>query len=187
MNPSHTITSAPEQPSAPGAGQPHLFLTLRCDKPLEPGARVCLERVDEVTIGRADSFSIGRREDGGAMRLRIGIPDPRMSSSHARLQKVLGAWVVGDAGSKNGTWVDGTRVTSTPLNDGALLEIGHTFLLYRTALPANGPGILDGNSRFVARHAERRFGRCFERRALWLEGGGRGDRCGRRLGRRGGG
>ena len=144
MNPSHTITSAPEQPSAPGAGQPHLFLTLRCDKPLEPGARVCLERVDEVTIGRADSFSIGRREDGGAMRLRIGIPDPRMSSSHARLQKVLGAWVVGDAGSKNGTWVDGTRVTSTPLNDGALLEIGHTFLLYRTALPANGPGILDG-------------------------------------------
>jgi DNA-binding NtrC family response regulator len=144
VNPSHTITSAPERPSAPGAGQPHLFLTLLCDKPLEPGARFCLDELDEVTVGRADSFSIDRREDGGAVRLRVGIPDPRMSSSHARFQKVLDAWVVVDAGSKNGTWVDGTRVTSTPLDDGALLEIGHTFLLYRSSLPPSGPGILDG-------------------------------------------
>jgi DNA-binding NtrC family response regulator len=143
MNTSHTITSAPEEPSAPEAGQPHLFLTMRCDKPLEPGARFCLDGLDQVTVGRADSFSIDRREDGGAMRLRIGIPDARMSSSHARLQKVLGAWVVGDAGSKNGTWVDGKRVTSTPLDDGALLQIGHTFLFYRSTLPASGPAILD--------------------------------------------
>jgi sigma-54 dependent transcriptional regulator, acetoin dehydrogenase operon transcriptional activator AcoR len=144
VNPSHTITSAPEPPSAPGAGQPHLFLVLRCDKPLEPGARFCLDGIDAVTIGRSDSFSIDRHEDGGATLLRIGIPDPRMSSSHAQLQKVLGAWIVRDAGSKNGTWVDGRRVTNMPLDDGALLELGHSFLLYRSALPVSGTEILDG-------------------------------------------
>src|SRR5207245_9281307 len=29
------------------------------------------------------------------------------------------------------------------LADGALLELGHSFLLYREALPPSGPGILD--------------------------------------------
>src|SRR5712692_7672015 len=66
-----------------------------------------------------------------------------MSSTQARLQSVLGSWVIQDAGSKNGTWLDGRRVTSAPLRDGALLELGHSFLLYREALPAAGPELLD--------------------------------------------
>jgi len=143
VNPSRTITSSPEPPPTPGAGRPHLFLVLRCDKLLEPGARFCLDALDVVTIGRSDSFSLDLDEVGGARLLRIGIPDSRMSSSHAQLQKVLGAWIVRDAGSKNGTWVDGERVTSMPLDDGALVELGHTFLLYRGMLPVSGCEILD--------------------------------------------
>jgi len=96
-----------------------------------------------VTIGRGDSLSMERREKDRVTVLRIGIPDPRMSSAHARLQSVLGRWVIEDAGSKNGTLVDGKRVKSATLADGALLEVGHSFLLYREALPASGPGVLD--------------------------------------------
>jgi transcriptional regulator with AAA-type ATPase domain len=152
VKPSNTISSAPQGPSAPDEGQPHLFLTLRCDRPLEPGARFCLDGLDVVTVGRSDSFSFDRDEDGGATRLRIGIADPRMSTSHAQLQKVLGAWIVRDMGSKNGTWVDGKRVTNAPLHDGAVLELGHSFLLYRNALPVGGPEILDGREVRPAAH-----------------------------------
>src|SRR5207245_7263880 len=85
----------------------------------------------------------GAARAGRSAGHRIGIPDPRMSSTHARLQSVLGNWVVQDAGSKNGTWVDGRRVNSATLVDGALVEVGHSFLLYREALPAAGPAFAD--------------------------------------------
>src|SRR5438128_4351699 len=143
MEPAQTISRAVGRPSPPAPGQPHLFLALRCDSPTEPGARFCLQAADVVTIGRNDSLSMQRREEEGAALLRIGIPDPTLSSTHARVQSVLGNWVVQDAGSKNGTWVDGRRVTSATIPDGALVEVGHSFLLYREALPAAGPEFVD--------------------------------------------
>jgi transcriptional regulator with GAF, ATPase, and Fis domain len=143
MEPARTIsrTIGPTSPSA--AGQPHLFLAFRCDRPFEPAARLCLHGADAVTIGRGESLSFERRDDDGLTVFDFGIPDPRMSSRHARLQKVLGRWVVQDVGSKNGTWLDGGQVTDATLQDGALLELGHSFLLYREARPASGPACLD--------------------------------------------
>ena len=143
MEPARTISRTDDRTPPTAAGQPHLFLTLRCDRPVEPGARFCLDDADVVTIGRADSLSIERREEDRVTVLRIGIPDPRMSSAHARLQSVLGSWVVEDAGSKNGTWLNGKQVKSATLADGAVLELGHSFLLYRQALPASNPELLD--------------------------------------------
>ncbi|MGZ6123685.1 MAG: sigma 54-interacting transcriptional regulator, partial [Myxococcales bacterium] len=67
----------------------------------------------------------------------------------ARLQAVLGSWVVSDAGSKNGTWCEGRRVERAALADGALLELGHTFFLFREALPGGGAdpeGAADGGA-----------------------------------------
>ena len=66
-----------------------------------------------------------------------------MSSRHARLQRVLGAWMIEDAGSKNGTFVDGKRVTTSPLADGALVELGHSFFVFREALPRAEPALLE--------------------------------------------
>jgi sigma-54 dependent transcriptional regulator, acetoin dehydrogenase operon transcriptional activator AcoR len=144
MKPARTISRTVGRTSPPAAGEPHLFLTLRCDRPIEPGARFCLRGADVVMIGRGDSLSIERREEDGLTVVRIGVPDPRMSSTHARLQSVLGDFVIQDAGSKNGTWLDGRRITSATLPDGALLELGDSFFLYREALPAGGPEFLDG-------------------------------------------
>jgi DNA-binding NtrC family response regulator len=143
MEPAQTISRTIGRTSPPPAGQPHLFLTLRCDRPIEPGARFCLRHADVVTIGRGEALSVERGEEDGASVMRIGIPDPALSSTQARLQSVLGNWVLRDAGSKNGTWVDGQRVTSATLADGALLELGHSFLLYREALPAGGRDFVD--------------------------------------------
>jgi len=67
--------------------------------------------------------------EGAAQTLEL--PDPRMSSSHARIVARDGALVVEDAGSTNGTLVDGAPITAHPLRDGDIIEVGQTCLLYR--------------------------------------------------------
>src|ERR1700738_1937043 len=137
----HTITRTGARKGKGEAGKPFLFLVFQCDRPQMPGARFCLGGADEVTIGRASALTVGRTDRA----LRIGLPDGRMSSQHLRLQLVLGTWVAEDLGSKNGTLLDGRRIAREQLADQALLELGHTFLLFREAIPLpRGPATLDG-------------------------------------------
>jgi transcriptional regulator with AAA-type ATPase domain len=140
MDVARTITRTKQTASEEGHS-PYLFLVLQCDRPCDAGARFGLDGVRSVAIGRSAIMSV---ESQGQGTLRIGIPDPRVSSAHAKLEKVLGAWIVVDLGSKNGTFVDGVRVERSPLRDGALLEVGHTFFVLRESLPAAGPAFLDG-------------------------------------------
>ena len=141
---SRTITRTLRRRTAKGGRKPHLFLVLRCDDPLDTGARVCLEAADTVVLGRGQRQKVERSTMEGAATLRIEMPDRHMSATHARLQRVLGEWMIEDAGSKNGTLVDGRRISRGPLGDGALLELGHTFLLFREAIPAAGPDCVTG-------------------------------------------
>jgi len=145
MDSSRTITQTHERKSGPGKGQPYLFLTLRCDRPLEGGARFSFQGADQVEIGRGGVLQV-ERQPGETSSMRISVSDGRMSSRHARLQRVLGAWMIEDAGSKNGTFVDGRRVTNTPLADGALVELGHSFFVFREALPRAEPAFLEQRS-----------------------------------------
>src|SRR5712671_2050654 len=115
MATTHTITQTHERKAATGPGKPYLFLAFKCDRPLEGGARFSLEGADVVTVGRGGSLQIERGQEGGATTLKISVPDGRMSALHARLQRVLNSWVLEDLGSKNGTLIDGKRVTSRPL------------------------------------------------------------------------
>ncbi|HLK40581.1 MAG TPA: sigma 54-interacting transcriptional regulator, partial [Polyangiaceae bacterium] len=63
------------------------------------------------------------------------VPDPRMSVVHARFVRQGLRFVVEDDASHNGTRVNGARLTGpTPLEDGDLLEAGHTFLRYRAVV-----------------------------------------------------
>jgi transcriptional regulator with AAA-type ATPase domain len=137
----HTITRTGARKGKGEAGKPFLFLVFQCDRPQMPGARFCLAGADEVTIGRASALTVGRIDRA----LRIGLPDGRMSAQHVRLQLVLGTWVAEDLRSKNGTLLDGRRIAREQLADQALLELGHTFLLFRETLPLpGGPATLDG-------------------------------------------
>jgi transcriptional regulator with GAF, ATPase, and Fis domain len=128
------------------APQPHLFLALECARPrLAPSTRFSLYGVDEVIIGRGIARANARVTENGTRRLIVRVPDPWMSATHATLTKVFGRWVLEDAGSKNGTVLNGEAQRRAFLGDADLIELGHTFFIYRDALatPADEPADLD--------------------------------------------
>ncbi len=58
-----------------------------------------------------------------------------MSVHHAQLQTSDGeAWTIEDQASKNGTFVNGTRIQRATLEDGDVVNVGNTFWVYRGAL-----------------------------------------------------
>ena len=152
MEATRTITRTGGERS-PHKRSTYLFLAFRCDQPLDPGARFRLDGIDAVELGRADALRAGQTTENGARVLRIGIPDPRISSVHARLEKVLGSWMVEDRKSKNGTLLDGTRTSKAAVTDGAILELGHTFLLFHEEPAADGPEELADGVEQVLGHA----------------------------------
>ena len=129
-----TITRTGARRRGASLGSPHLFLVLQCDQPLRGGTRFDLAGVSAIFIGRAET--LGKEGNGG--ELRIGVPDGRMSAHHLRLERVLDGWMAEDLRSKNGTQLDGETMQRATLSDGALLEAGHTFFIFRQALPS-GP------------------------------------------------
>jgi transcriptional regulator with AAA-type ATPase domain len=134
-----TVTLLRRGRTEPAARQaPHLFLALECTRPLALSARYSLEGVDRVVIGRGPERSVELGPAGLRRELTIRVPDPSMSHTHVRLERGLGYWVVEDAGSKNGTLVDGVTVRRARLDDGSLLTLGYTLFLFRLALPVVG-------------------------------------------------
>lgn len=109
----------------------YLFVLLEADRPRAAGTRHQLAGLRSVSLGRASDRRATRAQ--GSLDLRI--PDGRLSHNHARLTLVRGRWVLEDAGSRNGTRVDGEVITQLPLTDGALIEVGRTFLSFREGLP----------------------------------------------------
>lgn len=111
--------------------KPALFVGLAADAPRTPPARISLARSDRVDIGRGELRRFERRSVGGADVIALALADARMSSQHARLTRLGGAWVIEDLGSKNGTWVGAQRVSRKPLLDGDAILVGHTVLVFR--------------------------------------------------------
>jgi transcriptional regulator with PAS, ATPase and Fis domain len=62
-----------------------------------------------------------------------GLSDNELSTQHVRLSHAAGRHQIADTGSRNGTWLNGTRLTEEPifLEDGAILRIGRTVFVYR--------------------------------------------------------
>lgn len=82
---------------------------------------------------------IGRAPEGTEFSLAgnvLQVPDRWMSSKHATLLLHNDRASLRDAGSRNGTYVDGERITTKALRDGALIELGHSIVCYR-AVPAS--------------------------------------------------
>jgi DNA-binding NtrC family response regulator len=134
-----TLIMPKRQRRPPGEAQlhPQLLVALECDRPLAASLRCSLAHVDEVVLGRGRERSAERTKDGEVRRLTVRVPDPWMSSTHARLVQVMGRWVLEDAGSRNGTVLNGVRHERGPLGDGDLCELGHTLFLFREAVPTD--------------------------------------------------
>lgn len=123
-----------------GAAQPQLYLLLNCDHPLAFSARYSLDQLSEVAFGRAPEGSGPTLTEIDVGRFRLSVPDAWMSSTHASLRRMGDEWVLEDAKSKNGTLVDGRRCERASLADGNLIELGHTFFLFRPAVPRSKEG-----------------------------------------------
>ncbi|HWH92759.1 MAG TPA: FHA domain-containing protein [Baekduia sp.] len=105
-----------ERLSAERAGAP--FLVVR-----DGAGRQRLLRLD------GDRLSIGRAESNS-----VPLPwDTEVSRLHAELERIAGEWTVIDDGlSRNGTFVNGTRISGrVRLRDGDVLRVGRTTLGYR--------------------------------------------------------
>jgi hypothetical protein len=89
-----------------------LVLVMTASAPLRPPTCISLAGVDEVRFGRGPRYQVA---GGGSRQLVIELADPATSSSHARLTRVERGWVIADDGSKNGTLVNGRRVTRAEL------------------------------------------------------------------------
>src|SRR5712691_11556737 len=79
-----------------------------------------------VNIGRADYND-------------LVVPDPSISTSHAKLQRREGVWVLVDLDSTNGTFVDGERVKGeAPLAPGTTVRFGDVQLVFEPTDDALG-------------------------------------------------
>jgi hypothetical protein len=66
-----------------------------------------------------------------------GLADTEVSGGHLRIDRAGGVLRVADAGSRNGTWVNGARLAPrdlTPLEDGAVLRLGRSIFVFREEL-----------------------------------------------------
>lgn len=79
-----------------------------------------------VNIGRADYND-------------LVVPDESVSTSHAKLQRREGIWVLADLESTNGTYVDGEKITSeTPIAPGTMVRFGDVQLVFEPTDDALG-------------------------------------------------
>ncbi len=125
-----------------GAGLPgkkrasFVTLAFQPERPLDPPLRFSLKGVDAVWFSRGKEFArVEQVRSGSELQLRVEVPDKFLSTAHASLQRIYGRWLLEDADSRNGTFVDGERVEKADLKDGAVFEVGHCFFVFRAAEP----------------------------------------------------
>ncbi|MCW5836606.1 MAG: sigma 54-interacting transcriptional regulator, partial [Labilithrix sp.] len=117
---------------------PSLYVVLEGERPLSGGMRAPLDGVDALRIGRGETRSFTVEGDRTAT---LTIPDPRMSSRHARLVRGRAradaergggttGWLLEDLGSTNGSFVEGKRTAQAALTEATLLTLGATCLLF---------------------------------------------------------
>src|SRR2546429_2239045 len=136
--------TASSPPAAPGVSPEQLKLTMHgmaAAAPARPSGAVFAAflvrsgglmgqrlpvKTPVVNLGRADYND-------------IVLPDPSISTSHAKLQRREGVWVLVDLESTNGTFVEGERVQGdAPLAPGATVRLGDVQLVFEPTDDALG-------------------------------------------------
>jgi DNA-binding NtrC family response regulator len=100
-------------------------------------------RMEQASLAIGRSATPTPPPQPGARELRLA--DRWMSTDHAMIELGDDGDVIRDLGSRNGTWVDGERITERRLTSGALIEVGHSLLCYR-ACDARASAALEGDA-----------------------------------------
>lgn len=91
---------------------------------------------DAVTIGRSGSaLTEGTESSEHVCRLHLTLDDKRVSAVHAHMRRLPEGWTIEDAGSKNGTRLNGKPITRALLAQGDVIEAGRTFLVFCADTP----------------------------------------------------
>jgi DNA-binding NtrC family response regulator len=132
--------------AAPGsvASAPVLVVVLEGDRLLARGARYSLVGIEAVSLGRGASRLATRSADGRALDVRV--PGRWISTNHVVLRAVGGSFIAEDVGSRNGTFVNGERITSHVLREGDVLEAGRVYFQVRGAPAPDGPVVRDSDA-----------------------------------------
>jgi DNA-binding NtrC family response regulator len=127
-----------------------LYVGLVADAPATPPARISLAGIDRVEIRRSEVREVTSHRIEGAAVVDLGLADGRLSKHHARMTRRGTTWLFEDLGSKNGSWIKGARFQSRSLDDGEVVIVGHTALVYRAqggeaetviSAPSGEPGL----------------------------------------------
>ncbi len=89
-------------------------------------------RLGQVVPIPSDGLRIGRDHPDSRLGLRS---DKRMSRSHAEFLYIRGQLVVHDLKSRNGTWLNGKRVTHAELRPGDVVRMGSIALVVQEEPP----------------------------------------------------
>ena len=124
-------SSAPE-PALPSAA-PHEVVGPPEEEP-EVGPRLVMripEAGDRVVHLGARTLRLGRGSDQDVV-----IPDPKLSAAHARVEPVPEGWRLRDLGSRNGTFVNGSKLEFPwRLAFGDRIRMGMTEMLFTDRTP----------------------------------------------------
>jgi DNA-binding winged helix-turn-helix (wHTH) protein len=105
----------------------------QADAPDPPRARFCLTMGRRQVMLMEGTHLIGRTPEAA-----IAIDSPSVSRSHARIVVSADGATIEDLGSKNGTHVNGERISDpVALNDGQEIRIGSVAMTFHVATPAN--------------------------------------------------
>jgi DNA-binding NtrC family response regulator len=145
-----TLTDGDTSAASEPPSHPYLVLALVCDRPATAPRRWSLSGVTDVVLSGAGSAAAA-----STGTLVIACNDPWASSRHAALRRSFGRWLVEDLGSKNGTLVNGERISRRQLSDGDLIETGHTAWWFRELATGVPPPDATASlaERFVTLHA----------------------------------
>jgi pSer/pThr/pTyr-binding forkhead associated (FHA) protein len=147
--------TASSPPAAPGVSPEQLKLTMHgmeAAAPARPSGAVFASLLVRSggLLGRRLAVKTPVVNLGRADYNDIVLPDPSVSTSHAKLQRREGVWVLVDLDSTNGTFVDGERVKGeAPIAPGAMVRLGDVQLLFEPA--DEKQGVLKGGGTQVLR------------------------------------
>jgi len=124
-------------------------------------ARIVNTRSREAYLLEGGAVVIGRLADRS-----ITLPGRSVSRKHCFLQAAEGCWIIEDAGSKMGTYVNGERLAAPrPVKSGDQIAIGNTVLVFDEGAAA-GEGLRLRRVEAAAPDAVRSLGAYRRRRRL---------------------
>ncbi len=115
-------------------------LTIDSEAPLTLGFLIPLDQRHPDTLQLSEYLSIGR-EPGN----NLVLTDPFVSARHARIDRRSNGYVLRDHQSRNGTYINGIRVTEAQLSLNDQIRFGETVFLFAEA-PEVGPSLTSRNS-----------------------------------------